>query len=538
MTALQASPRIARALTALAFVCLGGTASAHVMPLTDRQIAAGSPHVVVAVVESARPRWNDRHNLILTDYALRVENRLKGDAPDRFTLSIPGGTVDGETHSACVSTPLESGARYLLFLQDLGHPVLVPVTGGWQGAYREVPAKGKRGEFSQVVRAARELLARVEADPRPSDTAWMATAENDALPAKFYDPTPRATPPLTAALDPATAAPPKDLRYFVENPATAPLTFDPLPSDSPFSPGDRDMMALWNRYLRRPLFLVNRTPSPGWAFGNGVSEIAGFPSSQDLQDQLGHGWFSGAFSTVLTVIREGHIIEADIALNPARSWIAEPWEPLLSTFDGPLSFNPAILMDLGTAWGYQGPRSFYAEEPADRLVDSIMEPGVGDSYSVLMPADTAAVRATYGGKPIRDGAISPYSNFLTEEGFPASAHAYASVDQAAAGSAFAIVHPIKIENPGTVALRRPTVEVYLAPTRGSLTGAVLLKRLGLRGNVPPGGTRPVELGTVRIPPKTRAGVYHLVYVLRDPADAYQANNRAWTYSDVPVTVTR
>ena len=297
MTALKASPRIARALAALAFVCLGGPASAHVMPLTDRQIAAGSPHVVVAVVESVQPRWNDRHNLILTDYNLRVENRLKGDAPRRITLSMPGGTLDGQTHSVCDSTPLEASSRYLLFLQDLDRSLLMPVTGGWQGAFREVSgpggkrlaARGPNGksgafEFSQVVGAARELIARVEADPRPSDTDWTRAIENAGLPAKRYNPAPRS---LSEEIDPSGTDPrtAKDLRYFVDHPAVAPLVFDPLPPGSRFSPGDREMMAYWNRYLRRPLFQIARRPSPEWAFGNGVSEMI----SMTLQALIDNG---------------------------------------------------------------------------------------------------------------------------------------------------------------------------------------------------------------------------------------------------------
>src|SRR5688500_6103759 len=77
------------ALTALAALPL------HSMPvpLTARQLAAGSPHVVVALVEDARSQWNAEHTLIVTEYDLRIEDWLKGDAPARVTLTVPGGTV-------------------------------------------------------------------------------------------------------------------------------------------------------------------------------------------------------------------------------------------------------------------------------------------------------------------------------------------------------------------------------------------------------------------------------------------------------------
>ncbi|HEV7787252.1 MAG TPA: hypothetical protein VGQ28_18060, partial [Thermoanaerobaculia bacterium] len=51
------------ALVALAFVVLTAfvsarPAAAHMRPLTDQELAAGSTDVVVAVVESSRSRWN------------------------------------------------------------------------------------------------------------------------------------------------------------------------------------------------------------------------------------------------------------------------------------------------------------------------------------------------------------------------------------------------------------------------------------------------------------------------------------------------
>src|SRR5688500_6351512 len=110
-------------------------ASATVAPLSAPELAAASPHVVVAVVEDAGSRWD--RSLIVTDYSLRIVARLRGGTRERVTVSIPGGTVGGETHETIVSFPLEIGARYLLFLGDLERPTLTPVTGAWQGAFRE-----------------------------------------------------------------------------------------------------------------------------------------------------------------------------------------------------------------------------------------------------------------------------------------------------------------------------------------------------------------------------------------------------------------
>ena len=142
------------------------------LPLTARQLAAGSPHVVVAVVEDARSLWNAEHTLIVTEYGLRIEERLKGDAPERVTLTAPGGTVGEETHFTSLSTFLETGARYLLFLEDFDRPTFTPVTGARQGVFAE-SAAGVSG-FGELLSSTRELLAEVEAHPKASDTAWRA----------------------------------------------------------------------------------------------------------------------------------------------------------------------------------------------------------------------------------------------------------------------------------------------------------------------------------------------------------------------------
>lgn len=541
---------------AVGVAALTGPVSAHVIPLTDRQIAAGSAHVVVAVVEEARARWNDQHTLIFTDYSLRVEDRLRGEAPERITVSMPGGMLDGQGHDVCVSVPLEAGSRYLLFLKDLDQRSMVPITGGWQGAFREVSGpRGKRMaahdprgetpgrsleagvEFSKVIRDTRELLKRVEADPRPEDTAWTREVENVDLPTKAYDPSPQTAPvgTLPSEQDEAKAG----QRFYVEHPAVAPLVFDTMPPDSPFYRADQKMMAYWNVYLKRPLFLVNRNPSPGWAYGDGVSEIVGFPSSESMEEQFGVGWAGGFYSAVLTIYREdGRTIEVDIAMNPARDWIVGEWEVDVQ-FGGTCSFMPVVLQHLARGWGYRGPYDLenLPDDPAELMTDSLL--GVAGFVMAAIPAvDAEAVRATFGGRPLRDGLISPYSILITREGFLGSSFAYAGVETAKAGTSFNFISPIKIENPGTVTLARPTVEVHLVPTRGSLRGGILLKRIRVEGSVKSGESMTVDLGSATIPAKVRAGTYHFAFVLRDPKDAYQPNNTTYSSPDSQLTVTR
>src|SRR3954470_8422821 len=131
---------------ATALCCLGLAAAvfspvlrAHVEPMSIREIVAGSPHIVVPRVEGRRSRWNEPRTLILTDYTLRVEERLRGAAPDRITITVPGGTLGRIADDSCLTVHLQTGARYLLFLDDLSRPTLLPVVGGEQGLFREIP---------------------------------------------------------------------------------------------------------------------------------------------------------------------------------------------------------------------------------------------------------------------------------------------------------------------------------------------------------------------------------------------------------------
>lgn len=538
--------RFAALAATLSLAALGRRASADVVPLTDRQLAAGSPHIVVATVEEATARWNEQHTLIFTDYRLRVEDRLRGDAPQRITLSMAGGTLDGQTHSTSFTTPLAPGARYLLFLQDLDRPLLTPVTGARQGVIRE--GRGKARDFARQVGSTRRLLARIAADPQDSDTAWKRQAESAfPLPAKRWDPTPRpmpagALPPLR---DEAGAAGEvaKALPYFVQNPPVAPLVFDPLPADAPFQGADQEMMAYWNLYSRSPIFLVARDPSPGWANLNGVSEVAGFPSDEEMEEYFGGGWPDGAVSTVFTTYEEGGpIVEADLALNPARTWTLGDTEPEVLPGEDVFSFKPAILRMLATAWGYHGAYdpANGPDDPAAWIADNVAgytgKP-MELRHATLMAADAAAVRGTFGGKKVRDGLISPYSSYLDKAGWPTWSYALPRVQSVRAGGSFAFDEFIKVENPGTARIPRPTVEVYLAPQRGSLRRAILLKRISMSAALRPGEIRRLALGSVQVPRSTPAGTYHIVYVLAG-RDAYLPNNQAWAPHFAEVTVRR
>ncbi|HYO11640.1 MAG TPA: hypothetical protein VE685_00415 [Thermoanaerobaculia bacterium] len=483
--------------------------AATVAPLSAPELAAASPHVVVAVVEEVQSRWE--RSLIVTDYSLRIEERLRGEASERVTISIPGGTVGGETQETSVSFPLEVGARYLLFLGDLERPTLTPVTGAWQGAFRE----DDRLAFSGIVEAARALVAWVEGRPVP------ALEASDA-------------PGLGPAACPQVEREKYTLGSLLASP---PIAFNvALPADSPFFPAVERQLATWNIYAGN-LFQLPATTAE-WRFGNGVFDFAGFPNDAQMAAQLGRTWGTGALSLITSRSLDGRIVEADIALNPAQRWTLDAGE---ATRPGaPRLFQDAVLAALGYTWGLRNPfevpgRPFDFKEVSWDSVLNLKLPQY--QLATLFADDTAAARDAFGGTSLRDGAISSYTTRGTGSPIADYVPAVPSPSSVRPGAKFNLSR-IKIENTGTVALAKPTVEVYLTPSRFSLAGAILVKRLRASGTIQRGGILTVTPGRLTVPASTPPGTYFLAFVLKDAKDVFQENNRAWSDYNVTLRVVR
>lgn len=406
-------------------------------------------HIVVAVVEEASGRWQG--DLIHTDYLLRIEERLQGDAPERMAISLPGGTVGDETHLVSLSVVLEPGERYLLFL----------------GA-----------GFAEAVKEARDGL-------RPAHDAYVLRKEL----------------------------------------AVRPIVFSPLPAESPFSPHDQHQMAYWNVY--QPDLFRAGPPTAAWDFGNGVFEIV-FADSARVQAELGFVWPSGAPSAIASRMQEGRIVEADVVLNPGVPWTLD--EDAATRPGGPHSIRRIVLSHLGKAWGLDNP------SPLGVVRESVVAIAPQEyRLPTLFSDDAAAVRAAFGGAPIRDGLISSYQAQPSNI-YPNYMPSVPSPKVVRPGQGFALRKPIKIENPGTEDLAGTEVEVYLAPRRFSLDGAVLLRRVRVRGTVPAGAVRELVIGRVPVPRTVPAGTYYLAFRLLAPGDEHPGNDVAWSNHDVKLKV--
>jgi hypothetical protein len=525
---------VALVLVALV-VCLCAPAAAHVVPMTDCDRIRASEHVVVATVESSRVRWNEQRTLIVTDYVLAVEDRLKGEAPARVRITIPGGTLDGETHETCLTTRLAPGGRYLLFLGDLDRPALTPVTGAHQGIFHETPEKDPRGvDFTRRVETVRNLVARVEEMAADAEEPEAVPAPALRLPAKVYDPAgPRPqgepVPPLGSPLPQPTAEKYFPLPYKID----LPVTFNPFTADTALAPRDQELMSRWNFYAGG-LFQVYSSPSPTWAFGNDVFDLAGFPDDGQMAAQFGRGWPTGVLGiTFFRLGDDAQALEADIALNPAYGWTLDP-RLATTPGNGTYSFDHVMLHELGHGWGLAHPF-----QEADIDYDSIMNYVPQELMLARLTADdVAAVRDLFGGTSLRDVAIAAHS---TEEAFlvgPIYRAVRPSPTTLRSGANLTLTNRVRLENLGTDNVVRPTLEVYLTPQRMSLAGAVLVKKILLQTTLEPLDTLYLTLAPIKVPKKVRPGTYYVAFRLPDSRDADPANNVVWTIHTAPLRVTR
>jgi len=110
-----------------------------------------------------------------------------------------------------------------------------------------------------------------------------------------------------------------------------PIVVNNFPASfTPWSPEDQYQMSKWN-YYASDVFRVYTTPTGTYSWPDGVFDLAGWPSSADLQRVYGSAWDSNTIGVTFTRSSGSTIIEADIALNPAFSFtLDDEW-----IFNGP-----------------------------------------------------------------------------------------------------------------------------------------------------------------------------------------------------------
>lgn len=553
---MNAKTSLRRRMFALLALGLPGLAAGHVAQLDEHQLVLAASDIVVADIIAASPRWSPRGNLIETVYTLAVEQQLKGAPGALRTLVQAGGTLAGETHGTCLQVDLEVGGRYLLFLD--GASTLAPLVGAAQGALRVLP-----GPLAAVVpvnggspllreapagRGVDEVLAQVRGLVLAHGQERMPPRQEDPfLPSKAFDPAAmraagsdlRPTDLVADAPDQPTAPAPASPaqvdaqaggltpRYRIERWPAPPVIFEAFPPTWSWSPHDQYMMSRWNHH-RPDLFRVYTQPDGTWAWGNGVFELAGWPSEAQMLQQFGSGW--GASTLGVTYYRwsSGPIIEADVALNPAYSWTLDN-EYATRSSNAVHGFEQTMLHELGHSFGVQHPW-----ETQDVWWDSVMNYAPKRfRFPVLATDDAAAVRGAYGVSPVHDGMVSFHRTAdSTSSNHPVYTAGSFSPGLLAPGGSFSITG-LKLENNGTDALVNPLVEVWLTPTRMSWSGAIFVGSRTINATIPTFNTYYFSTGTMFLPASVPAGSWYLALFLRDSADTVGHNNSAWSgYNEV------
>ncbi len=516
------------ALFSSLLLCLFSTAAQAVptaAPTTLDDVILSSEQIVVATVLRSDSRWNDRGNLIVTDYQLAVSQVLKGEDRQTMTLTMGGGTVGLEGHSVSTSVPLTGDSRYLLFVEDASRQVFSPLAAGGTALIRERPdgnvnsgvlepeaqAELKqlgRLSFDDLVTAIEVLSDELTASGRAPATVHKA--QNQGLPRKQVITTtmqvttelvdtlevranPYAPVPRMPALERKSAgevvgsvnhgdkhrSPGNDLNYSWARRPNPPVVFNQLPDTFVWSPHDQFMMSEWNSYVGE-LFRVLVTPTGTWSWGDGQFDLAGFPSDADMIAQFGEPWSSGALGvTYSRWIGSGNIIESDVALNPARSWTLNNEFGTRSGNDV-WSFERTMLHELGHAWGLHHP---FDEQ--DVWWDSAMN-YAPKSYRLpqLTTDDTNAVRDAYVSVARHDAALFHYRTSDRTDSTHARYHDALPPNEIYHGQLLTFSTSSKIENLGTDNIVNPEVQLYLTPQRMSWTGARYLGTTTLVADIP------------------------------------------------------
>ena len=540
----------------------------HHVPVTLDELVDGSASIVEGTLVSAQPRWNDQHNLILTDYRFRIGRVLidGGVGHTEFVVTQAGGTLDGETHKLSSNPELFVGERYVAFLDPEANHVFCPFMGGDQGVYRVTDdnlASALSGRQSLpldslIAQIDTRVQKRGNAPPHfrhagpaagvtypskiaipfrapfapPAASSSLAPLQQQASP----DPEPGdalAEPVVDPQPEPQAAHAPTTPNWHRFAIANRPIVWDEWPHDWWVSPHDQYRMSDWN-HVADNLNRVSGTELTTWAWGNDRFEMVGFPSNADMVAQFGAGW--GATTLAITWSRwngSGVILESDIALNPAYCWTLDESRSANGS-DTCWGIDQSTLHELGHAWGLAHPW-----ETENVWWDSVMNYAPKEFRPPFLHEDDAdAVRVSYPGATIDlDGLLSLYQT----EDDPNSMNALYT---AAFPGATTIYHgqpltfgTIQVENAGTLAFADPRVEIYLAQNWRSWTDSYyFLRAASYSITVDPSSTRRLTVNPTTIPDTMPTGRYYPSMYLRLDGDQVTGNNTAVSSPNVMATI--
>ncbi len=148
----------------LLVLCSAATAFAATMRTpTDPALLGRADLVVVATVTGSQTRAADGGN-VMTDYALRVEEVLKGSAGERITVSEFGGAHEGRITFVPGGAHYRTASRVVAFLRDRGDGTFYTANMAL-GAFRFVDARTLVRETEGIEAVEGELVLEREAEP-------------------------------------------------------------------------------------------------------------------------------------------------------------------------------------------------------------------------------------------------------------------------------------------------------------------------------------------------------------------------------------
>jgi|GEM_PF-1349575 len=531
-------------------------------PASTGDLVEQAEWIGVADLVAAVPRMNARGNLIVTDYSFHQQQTLLGAAPSLdFVLSQGGGTLGGITDHISDAADLVVGKRYLIFVRPHRGEVFPPFVGGAQGAF-ELTSDGVAASLgiAHAATDAAQLIDQVRAlaaarGAAPAREPRLATPPAGvAYPAKTFLPL-AMTPPAAASVatpelavdrvgaprvvhtdaagtgeqrsiggSPARVIVQPDWHY--DHRINPPVTINAFPHDWTWHPFEENQLAYWNQY-GGDVFRVYQTPTGNWAWGNGVFDLAGFPSNDDMVAQFGEGWGAGALGITYSRWDSNNVtIEADTALNPAQCWTLDDRYGTDDT-GACWSFRRTMLHEVGHTWGLRHPWETQAVS-----WDTVLNYTPHEyRFPTLFLDDTAATRDAFGGLSIHDAAISLYTTALdTSAGAQSALYTPTQTNNVSIhhGDDLAAYMPnqFKIENTGTDDIVSPEIDFYLTQNRMSWSDTTPFIASAIGTTVPATWVYNYSLPSLPISSSIPTGDYWLAAYL--PAtDAVAANNSAW-----------
>jgi hypothetical protein len=112
-------------LTLLLIYLPASGAKAIMVQLSLEELACEADSVIIGTVVSSQSQWNNDRSAIYTTVIVAMENHLKGNPlPDRVTVIVPGGEVDGIIQIVSDTPFFEPGEEVILFLEELPQQIL------------------------------------------------------------------------------------------------------------------------------------------------------------------------------------------------------------------------------------------------------------------------------------------------------------------------------------------------------------------------------------------------------------------------------